>query len=161
MRGADSADWLHVIDLVAGIMGTMVLLSFLVREISVHRNGNVLCDGFVAAMGLAVMCQSGGGTGQRSEMGAVRIQVIVTTEYVCAVETAALDAHAVATTALDAESTAVNAVATVSLNVVEPVALRVAEPVALCLAPCCLHHSHCYPLGRQPSTCIYLCSDCS
>ena len=72
----------------------MVLLSFLVREISVHRNGIVLCDGFVAAMGLAVMCQSGGGTGQRSKMGAVRIQVIVTTEYVCAVETAASNAVA-------------------------------------------------------------------
>ena len=59
VRGAGSNDWLRVIDLVAGVMGTMVLLSFLVEEISV-----LLCDGFIVAMGLAVVCQSGGGAGQ-------------------------------------------------------------------------------------------------
>ena len=36
VRGAGSNDWLRVIDLVAGVMGTMVLLSFLVEEISVQ-----------------------------------------------------------------------------------------------------------------------------
>ena len=126
VRGADSADWLHVIDSVAGVMGTMVLLSFLVEEISVHRG--VLCDGFIVAMGLAVVCQSGGGAGQQLEMEAVR--VTVATEYVSDVETAALGA--VENAALNAvESTAVNAVETVSMDVVEPVALRVVETTTL------------------------------
>ena len=87
-RGAGSEDWLRVIDLVAGVIGAMVLLSFFVGEISVHRS--VLCDGFIVAMGLAVVYQSGGGAGQQSEMEAVH--VTVTTECVSAVETVALGA---------------------------------------------------------------------
>ena len=93
-RGAGSEDWLRVIKLVAGGIGAMVLLSFFVGEISVHCS--VLCDGFIVAMGLAVVCQFGGGAGQQSEMEAVH--VIVTTECVSAVETAALGAVETATT---------------------------------------------------------------
>ena len=61
VRRAGSADWLRVIDLVAGVMGEMVLISFLVEDLSVHRS--VLCDGFIVAMGLVVVCQSGSGAG--------------------------------------------------------------------------------------------------
>ena len=53
--GCTCAGWLRVIDVVAGSMGAMVLLSFLVGDLSVHRS--VMCDGFIVAMGLAVVCQ--------------------------------------------------------------------------------------------------------
>ena len=42
VRGAGSVDWLRVFDVVAGVLGAMVLLSFLVREISVHRSA--MCE---------------------------------------------------------------------------------------------------------------------
>ena len=54
VRGTGSAGWLRVVGLVAG-----VLISFLVGDLAVHCS--VLCDGFIVAMGLAVVCQSGGG----------------------------------------------------------------------------------------------------
>ena len=55
VRDTSRICWLRVIDVVAGSMGAMVLLSFLVGSLSVHRS--VMCDGFIMAMGLAVVCQ--------------------------------------------------------------------------------------------------------
>ena len=53
-----------------------------------------MCDGFIVAMGMAVVCQSGGVAGQQSEVGAIR--VAVATEHVSAVEIAALGAALIA-----------------------------------------------------------------
>ena len=57
VRDTGCIGWLRVIDVVAGSMGVMVLLSFLVGGLSVHRSA--MCDGCIVTMCLSFLFPAG------------------------------------------------------------------------------------------------------